>query len=82
MALEAIFASKLYRASSRQSELKAAINNPMNKELVIQLQSYLDPEYRKPKEKSNFVERSAESHQERFCSELHPVHFLFPEACP
>lgn len=64
MALEAIFASKLYRASSRQSELKAAINNPMNKELVTQLQSYLDPEYRKPKEKSNFVERSAESHQE------------------
>lgn len=64
MALEAIFASKLYRASSRQSELKAAINNPMNKELVTQLQSYLDPEYRKPKEKLNFVERSAEAHQE------------------
>lgn len=64
MALEAIFASKLYRASSRQSELKAAMNNPMNKELVTQLQSYLDPEYRKPKEKSNFVERSAEARQE------------------
>lgn len=64
MALEAIFASKLYRASSRQSELKAAINNPMNKELVTQLQSYLDPEYRKPKEKSNFVDRSAEAQQE------------------
>lgn len=64
MALEAIFASKLYRASSRQSELKAAINNPLNKELVTQLQSYLDPEYRKPKEKSNFVDRSAEAQQE------------------
>ncbi len=64
MALEAIFASKLYRASSRQSELKAAMNNPMNKELVTQLQSYLDPEYRKLKEKSDFVERSAEDHQE------------------
>lgn len=64
MALEAIFASKLYKASSRQSELKAALNNPMNKELVTQLQSYLDPEYRKTEEPSNFVERSAESHQE------------------
>lgn len=64
MALEAIFASKLYRASSRQSELKAAISNPMNKELVTQLQSYLDPEYRKPKEPSNFVERSAEAHKD------------------
>lgn len=63
MALEAIFASKLYRASSRQSELKAAINNPMNKELITQLQSYLDPEYRNPKETSNFVERSSEAHQ-------------------
>jgi len=40
-----IFACKLYRASSRKNEIKAAMENPLNKELVTQLRSYLDDEY-------------------------------------
>lgn len=46
--MKAIFASKLYRTSSRRSELTAAIDNPVNAELVMQLRKYLDPEYQKP----------------------------------
>lgn len=43
--MKAIFASKLYKASPRKEKIKAALNNPINSELVGQLASYLDEEY-------------------------------------
>ena len=43
--LTAIKASKLYRASTRKSAILAAINNPINSDLVKQLKSQLDEEY-------------------------------------
>lgn len=43
--VKAIYACKLYRASSRQDKIKAAIEDPLNLELVTQLKSYLDDEY-------------------------------------
>lgn len=44
--MEAIFSSKMFRSSKNQDKIRAAINDPLNKELVQQLRSYLDPEYR------------------------------------
>lgn len=44
--MKAIFASKLYKASPRKDKIKAALNNPVNAELVGQLAEYLDEEYR------------------------------------
>ena len=43
--LEAIFSSKLYKASSRKDSIDSAINDPINIELVKQLREYLDDEY-------------------------------------
>lgn len=43
--MKAIYACKLYRASSRKHKIRAAITNPINAELVQQLRSYLDDEY-------------------------------------
>ena len=40
--MNAIFASKLYRSSPRQSAIKCALADPINVELVQQLQEYLD----------------------------------------
>lgn len=44
--MKAIFASKLYKASPRKDKIKAALNNPVNEELVGQLAEYLDEDYR------------------------------------
>lgn len=46
--LKAIFASKLYKASPRKDHIKAQLSDPINKELVQQLRSYLDEEYLQP----------------------------------
>lgn len=46
--MEAIYASKLYKASKRKDAIRAAIENPVNTELVAQLAKYLDKEYQKP----------------------------------
>lgn len=40
--MEAIFASMLYKASKNKSKIRAAISDPINKELVQQLSEYLD----------------------------------------
>lgn len=40
--MNAIFASKLYKISSRKDKLQAAISNPINAELVKQLNSYIE----------------------------------------
>lgn len=43
--MKAIFASKLYKSSKRKEEIKAALANPVNAELVQQLRTHLDPDY-------------------------------------
>lgn len=40
--MQAIFSSKLYRASKNKNKIRAALNDPLNVELVKQLKSYLD----------------------------------------
>jgi len=40
--MNAIFASKLFRGSARQEKIRAALANPVNSELVMQLKEYLD----------------------------------------
>ena len=47
--MQAIYASKMYRASKNKDKIKAALKDPMNAELVTQLKSYLDKEYQQPK---------------------------------
>lgn len=51
--VSAIFASKLYQASSRKDRIHSAYMNPLNAELVQQIDSYVSPKYQKllePKE--------------------------------
>lgn len=43
----AIFASKLFKTSSRKDKIRAAYSDPMNAELVQQIDSYVSPKYRK-----------------------------------
>lgn len=43
--MDAVFASKLYRVSTRKDKIRAALVDPINQELVSQLRDYLDPEY-------------------------------------
>ena len=45
--MQAIFNSKFYKASSRKDKIHAALENPINTELVKQLATYLDEEYQK-----------------------------------
>ena len=45
--MNAIFASKLFRSSSRQDKIRAALADPVNMQLVQQLRSYLDEPYQK-----------------------------------
>lgn len=43
--MNAIFASKLFRSSTRQDKIRAALADPVNMELVQQLRSYLNEPY-------------------------------------
>lgn len=45
--IDAIYASKLYRASKRKDKIHAAFMHKSNSELVTQLSSYLDEPYQK-----------------------------------
>lgn len=45
--ISAIFASKLYQASSRKDRIHSAYMNPLNAELVQQIDSYVSPKYQK-----------------------------------
>lgn len=45
--VSAIFASKLYQASSRKDRIHSAYMNPLNAELVQQIDSYVSPKYQK-----------------------------------
>ena len=42
MSVNAIFASKMYKASKHKDKIKAALANPINTELVLQLNEYLN----------------------------------------
>ncbi len=44
--MEAIFSSKLYRTSKRKDKIASAMQNPINLELVKQLEEYLDDSYK------------------------------------
>ena len=44
--LQSIYASKLYKTSTRKSRIKAAVESPVNVELVAQLAKSLDEEYK------------------------------------
>lgn len=44
-----ITASKVFRASSRKQKILAAMEDPINKALVEQLEEYIGDEYKKPK---------------------------------
>lgn len=51
--MEAIYSSKLYKGSKRKPEIRAALNDPLNQELVVQLREYLnEPELDKKVEVS------------------------------
>lgn len=45
--VSAIFASKLYQVSSRKDRIHSAYMNPLNAELVQQIDSYVSPKYQK-----------------------------------
>lgn len=60
--MKSIYACKLYRASNRKDKIRAAIENPLNAELVQQLASYLDEEYKPtaestPNQSSNNIDK-------------------------
>ena len=46
--MQSIFSCKMFKNSPRQDQIKAALTDPINKELVIQLKEYLDEDYRQP----------------------------------
>lgn len=43
--MDLIFSSKMFKSSKNKDRVRAAMNNPLNTELVTQLRSYLDEEY-------------------------------------
>lgn len=44
--IEYIYASKIFQSSSNQERILANLSNPINKELIVQLEEYLDDETR------------------------------------
>lgn len=59
--MQSIFASKFFKSSTRQDSIRAAINDPINTELVQQLSEYLDEEYRHPQLNDSAEESSKPS---------------------
>lgn len=51
--LDVICSCKMFRNSRNKDNVLATLKNPTNSELVVQLQSYLDPQYRRKTEKPN-----------------------------
>lgn len=65
--MEAIFASKLYKASTHKSQIQAALADPNNQELVMQLKKYLTPETLQklqPQESTEPISHSTSSHSD------------------
>lgn len=63
-----IFASKMYRSSSRKDKIRSAINNPINKELLIQLASYI-----KDKDEDEPLDTSEENIKDNTSVELEEI---------
>lgn len=59
--MKAIFASKMYKATKNKDKIKAALADPVNKELVKQLRSYLDDEYQKAEYVDPDIQSEAET---------------------
>ena len=69
--MQAIFSCKMYKASKNKDGIKAALSDPINTELVQQLRSYLDEEFKdeairedSPKKAENIEAEPVESPQE------------------
>lgn len=43
--MNCIFACKMFKANKNQDKIKAALSDPINSELIVQLKEYLDDEY-------------------------------------
>lgn len=65
-----IFASKLFKSSSRQDQIRSAVTNPINAELVKQITSYVDPQDKKYTEQGQDIEEDKlKEAQEEFSEE-------------
>ena len=47
--IDRIYSCKMYKNSKNKDQIVATLQDPTNAELVVQLQTYLDPQYRKKK---------------------------------
>lgn len=47
--IDRIYSCKMYKNSKNKDQIVATLQDPTNAELLVQLQSYLDPQYRKKK---------------------------------
>lgn len=69
----AIFASKLYKSSTNQYKIRAALDNPVNSELVKQLDEYIGEEYKSNKHLQDFDDfddnENSDSKPESFVSD-------------
>ena len=70
-----IFASKLFKSSSRQDKIRAAAADPINVELVKQITDYVDPEYKMETEqgqdiKNDEADKEMKEAQEEFAETL------------
>ena len=63
--MKAIFACKLYKSSKRKDKIKAALQNPINAELVEQLDEYLGEEYRPVTKIDGDVMKSVPKHNNK-----------------
>ena len=59
--VSAIFASKLYQVSNRKDRIHSAYMDPLNAELVQQIDSYVSPKYQKMLKEEEDAEHSADT---------------------
>ena len=59
--VSAIFASKLYQVSNRKDRIHSAYMNPLNAELVQQIDSYVSPKYQKMLREAEDAEQAADT---------------------
>lgn len=57
--VSAIFASKLYQVSNRKDRIHSAYMNPLNAELVQQIDSYVSPKYQKMLQEEEDAEQAS-----------------------
>lgn len=79
--MKAIYACKMYRSSNRKDKIKAAMNNPLNKELVQQLKEYLDYEVTSDEPEVNSEPKTIEPETAKKVFSP-PSHTSVPHAAP